>query len=183
MLNSRGFEEHFLVPVLAFSFRGKSTGHQGQAMASFGGINRKRMHGSAISSTQKRIKICVYDKPPRVEPRARALPPSARARETGRGGREPRRKGAGSGVIRSASALRALLCRLPDTVAAAAAAAAAAPRGGVRASTEPRMTRRRLPVHVRARLRRMRFRCTSSSSLRSTVCACSRLSTRPRPRA
>jgi hypothetical protein len=35
-------------------------------MASFGGLNRKRMHGSAISSTQKRIKICVYDKPPRV---------------------------------------------------------------------------------------------------------------------
>jgi hypothetical protein len=48
-------------------------------MASFGGVNRKRTHGSAISSTQKRIKICVYDKPPRV-----GDPRTPRARERGR---------------------------------------------------------------------------------------------------
>jgi len=36
-------------------------------MASFGGINKKRQNGSSIPSTQKRIKICVYDKPPQDE--------------------------------------------------------------------------------------------------------------------
>jgi DNA primase large subunit len=36
-------------------------------MASFGAINKKRLQGSAITSTQKRIKICVYDKPPQGE--------------------------------------------------------------------------------------------------------------------
>jgi len=35
-------------------------------MASFGGINKRRLQGSAISASQKRIKICVYDKPPQV---------------------------------------------------------------------------------------------------------------------
>ena len=35
-------------------------------MASFGGINKKRAYGSLIPATQKRIKICIYDKPPQV---------------------------------------------------------------------------------------------------------------------